>query len=336
MLALRRVARALGNKLDHLRPLRDVGFRSYRSPLIAALAHRGYRYTLSADLRDCFPSTTPAMIARAVGEAIPPEEIEALCPDGAAQQGMPTSPILVSLALRVLDEAISQRWRSVRYTRYADDLAFSAHDRVALDEVRKELPIIAERLGWHVHEGKWRLMDGARWSRIVCGVAITPTGEIRAARKARRKLRAAGHKPRSQESLRGLREWVSFCSAQGATAPPVGTPIARHGDDEWDIIWRGAMLSAHRDNYEWSYSADNGHSWHESPRAAVRRAHRAYTINGAVYYVLPDIDPRGQITSNWKIVSRYGSHVWKGDHKPRSYEVRNIILSRALRAALRG
>ncbi len=69
----------------------------------------------------------------------------------AARQGLPTSPAYCNIALTPLDYAITQRWPGVVYTRYADDLNFSANDRAVLEEIRRELPALVEAEGFEVH-----------------------------------------------------------------------------------------------------------------------------------------------------------------------------------------
>lgn len=180
-------------------------FRPGRSVVTAAERHVGYLWTLSTDIRDCFDHVTrdrlPPDLAGIRAFTEPPVLV-----DGAARQGIPTSPLLANHALRALDETITRRWPScVVYTRYADDLVFSSDYRDLLDEIRAELPGIAAEMGWDLH--KWRLQSARHCGRrVICGVSVGEQ-DLRLPRGLRRRLELRQrHAPRTYRT-HGLAAW---------------------------------------------------------------------------------------------------------------------------------
>ncbi len=154
-----------------------------RGPVSNAAAHRGYRYTLTADLRDCFD--------RVRVTALPVWVPDCAHVHGIARQGLPTSPALANIALAALDAEIVARLagRGV-YTRYVDDLTISADDRAVIDEMRAWLPDAVRRHGHELAAHKTRVQTTPR--RVITGVSVAD--DVRAPRSTRRRLRAAAHR----------------------------------------------------------------------------------------------------------------------------------------------
>lgn len=180
-----------------------------RGPVSNAAAHVGYRYTMSADLRDCFDRVRVDRLPLAVPACAHV--------DGIARQGLPTSPAVANIALAALDAEIVARLagRGV-YTRYVDDLTISADDRAVIDELRAWLPDAARRHGHELAPHKTRLQSAAR--RVVTGVSVA--GDLRAPREARRRLRAAQHRLACL-----LRDAWQVATITGG-APPMGLAAA--------------------------------------------------------------------------------------------------------------
>jgi hypothetical protein len=168
--------RLLHDLLDLIPPHESAhGYRRGRSIVSYAGAHVGQRIVLRFDLKDFFPSIRASRVHALFASAGYPREVAraltGLCtsivpPDVLAQggptlnralfaaphlpQGAPTSPALANLCAYRLDCRLSGLARKVgaRYTRYADDLAFSGGEdlercahriqvlvcRIALDE----------------------------------------------------------------------------------------------------------------------------------------------------------------------------------------------------------
>ena len=127
------------------------GFVKGRSPRTFGIPHAGHEVLVSADLKDFFPSigidrvvaifsalgyprTVAWNLAYLCTTSTPAEQLGGFAYPGASllrtrhlPQGAPTSPALANLAARKLDIRLAGLAGSMglRYTRYADDLAFS-------------------------------------------------------------------------------------------------------------------------------------------------------------------------------------------------------------------
>src|SRR5678815_1185172 len=85
------------------------GFQPRRSAVTNAMAHRGYKYTLSFDLEDFFGSVTWEMVSFQLLATYGKEMLSkfAICfPDGRAHQGLSTSPALANIAAEPIDKDI--------------------------------------------------------------------------------------------------------------------------------------------------------------------------------------------------------------------------------------
>jgi hypothetical protein len=190
------------------------GFVRGRSPVTNALAHVGYEYTLCMDLADFFDSVTKEMVIKVLTEigekdkamamkvpgGMKPEtwskHIGAIFPDGAARQGIPTSPTLANIAAIPMDREILAmqrhgRFRNFIYTRYADDLCFSFNRPGAGKMLMKRVPTIVEKCGFTLNTKKTRLQWAGAGRRMITGVAVD--GGIHPTRTVRRRIRAARH-----------------------------------------------------------------------------------------------------------------------------------------------
>jgi len=196
------------------------GFQPARSPATNALQHVGFTFTLTMDLADFFDSVTPEMV---------PENIRfpECFPDGAARQGLPTSPALANIAASPMDREIFSKYNlsndrelervimldtdsyaPITYTRYADDLTFSSNSFERLDWIRQIIPAIARRHGFEVKESKTRMQWAGAGRRHITGVAVDDKG-IHPTRSLKRRLRAAKHQRHTAEA-RGLEEWAKL------------------------------------------------------------------------------------------------------------------------------
>lgn len=108
-----------------------------RSVISNARPHARKEAVLALDVKDCFPSITPALVVKVFerlsfqGEAV---KVLALLTTFRFQlpQGAPTSPGLANLALRGIDVRMIglARQQGFFYTRYVDDLAISGRWRL--------------------------------------------------------------------------------------------------------------------------------------------------------------------------------------------------------------
>jgi hypothetical protein len=184
------------------------GFVPGRSPVTNALPHVGYEYTISFDLEDFFDTVTPEKVSKYLSK----EEKDIVFVNGAARQGLPTSPAVANLAAADMDKAIL-KWikktdKNIVYTRYADDLNFSFNEPELIPLIKEKIPEIIKRNGFKVNERKTRVQAAIAGRRIICGVAVDKDG-IYPTREIKRRLRAALHQGNTKQA-RGLQEWMKL------------------------------------------------------------------------------------------------------------------------------
>lgn len=179
------------------------GFMKQKSPITNALAHVGHQYTTCFDLKDFFDSVTETHLKGKLTK----EELSLVLVDGAARQGLPTSPAVSNIAAGAMDKAIlglNDKLQFV-YTRYADDLTFSYDDINVKQLLLQEIPKIVRRCGFKINESKTRTMSAKNGRRIITGIAVD--NEIHAPRRVKRRLRAALH----QNKLNAARGLAEYC-----------------------------------------------------------------------------------------------------------------------------
>jgi hypothetical protein len=211
-------------------------FRRGRSVLTYAAPHAGRALILRLDLRDFFPSVRaarvhdlfrtagyPAAVARLLTglcTAVVPEDVlRAAPPFGRAAdaarlralyrsphlpQGAPTSPALANLCARRLDVRLAALAGTVgaRYTRYADDLAFSGDEELERTARRLQVHVcrIALEEGFEVHTRKTRFMRRGLRQQLA-GVVVNAHPNVRRSEYDRLKAilcNCARHGPASQ------------------------------------------------------------------------------------------------------------------------------------------
>lgn len=202
--ALRRLLPAIDGILDREIAVNVVhGFRRHRSAVSNAMNHFDRACTTCLDLSDFFDTVTRGMLSRWLS----PDVLDMVCVDGAARQGLPTSPSCANLAATPMDRAILA-WignRNVTYTRYADDLSLSYDDPAMTDEIVTTVCRLATQAGFAVNQKKTRTMAASAGRRAITGVAVDLDG-VHPTRRAKRRLRAALHQGRT-EVADGLAEW---------------------------------------------------------------------------------------------------------------------------------
>lgn len=189
------------------------GFMPGRSPVTNALFHAGFKFTVSMDLQDFFDSVTPEMMPADVTEFLP--GWERLFVDGAARQGLPTSPLVANIAAGCRFDwklEMACRQRNVRYTRYADDLTFSFNDEALIAWVLGECRAVVEAAGFKINRRKTRVQSAARGRRMITGVAVDT--DRHAPRRIKRRLRAALHQGKASVA-EGLAEWAKMRLPKG-------------------------------------------------------------------------------------------------------------------------
>jgi retron-type reverse transcriptase len=213
----------LGNILEKI-PLHDAahGFRPGRSIVSNALPHCQAHIVLNHDFKDFFPTLKYPRIRglyRSLGYSEQVATILALLttePDNQQveldgdhyyvrqgerylPQGAPTSPALTNLLCRRLDARLQGAAHSLgfRYTRYADDLTFSA-DRDNAKNLRKlqwRLEKIVTEEGFALHPEKSRVMRNSTQQEVT-GIVVNEKPSID--RKTLRRFRALLHRMERQ------------------------------------------------------------------------------------------------------------------------------------------
>lgn len=236
MSTLRSMSGKLTDKADRFTPEGvSHGFSRGKSPVTNAQSHVGHLYTTCFDLRDFFDSVTPERLKGKLTK----EEMALVIVDGAARQGLPTSPAIANMAASEIDKSIL-RWRDKHklqfiYTRYADDLSFSYDQEVIRKSLEEEIPKIVKRCGFQINESKTRTMSAKSGRRIITGIAVGEN-EIHPSRRSKRKLRAAIYqKNKNQEN--GLTEWCKL-------KPPRQNPHLEKTDSEMRALQKAWRIKA--------------------------------------------------------------------------------------------
>ncbi|MEO1468737.1 MAG: reverse transcriptase family protein, partial [Pseudomonadota bacterium] len=199
------------------------GFVPGRSAVAAAARHAGEEVVVTADLEDFFAAVParrvhalfrtlgyPHGVARALTgltTVTTPSTVLAGAPEiGEARrrrrdtrltaahlpQGAPTSPALANLAAWRLDRRLDGLMRRAggRYTRYADDLAFSGPRAAFVDGAQPFREILAEIVrdeGFHLNAAKTRVMRAGTRQRVT---GLTVNAHVNPDRRAVDRLKA--------------------------------------------------------------------------------------------------------------------------------------------------
>ena len=184
----------------------NYAFVRGKNPVLNALQHIGYNYTLSLDLVDFFDSVRAEHIEGVLDDKI----IRDCFIEDAPRQGLPTSPLIASLAfIRVDDQIIAALQKlgiEFTYTRYADDLTFSFDKRRDAGKIKFVAQQTIEANGFELNHKKTRLQSVDNGRVIITGVAVDREG-LYPTRKTKKKLRAAMHQG-NLAAARGLGEWA--------------------------------------------------------------------------------------------------------------------------------
>lgn len=165
-----------------------IGYRRRMSIADHAWAHAGAQTIITADIADFFPSTRRYRV-RQFWKAHPfcrtAGDVQLLTNlttyRGSLPQGAPTSPLLSNLVNRDLDARLKRLAAESggRYTRYADDLAFSWQMRGRPpSDLEASVRRVLRDAGYRLHPRKgWQV-----WSRgdepEITGVVLTQDGRV--------------------------------------------------------------------------------------------------------------------------------------------------------------
>ena len=175
------------------------GFVPGRSVLTNAQPHSGHRFILNLDLQNFFSNTFLGRVV-AVLQLAPfglPKEAAYLvanlcCDQGCLPQGAPTSPLLTNAVCQRLDRRLYQLATRHRctYTRYADDLTFSANRPIFRDGFHQHLNEILKAEGYQQNKSKQRLQT-PETRQEVTGIVVNERPNV--PREYVRQIRAMLH-----------------------------------------------------------------------------------------------------------------------------------------------
>lgn len=200
-------------------PLHEAatGFRNGISILDNARRHVGSDVVINMDLKDFFPTLSyrrvkgvyrklgySGQVATILAMLTTEPEMDRVEMDGTLYwvargerrlpQGAPSSPALTNIACRRLDRRLAALAEELgyRYSRYADDLTFSANGEAAsrAGKILRGARFIVEQEGFVVHPDKTRVLRRGRRQEVT---GIVVNDKLSVDRKTLRRFRATLH-----------------------------------------------------------------------------------------------------------------------------------------------
>ena len=247
------------------------GFVPGRSIVSNAAPHAGQGVVINLDLKDFFPSVAYPRIKGVFTALGYPESVATvlalLCSENVSDllevdgerfyvggkgrdrvlpQGAPTSPMLTNILCRRLDRRLQGLADKLgfRYTRYADDLTFSASGpgEALVGRLLRQVHHVLKDEGFVPHPDKQRVMRRASRQEVT-GVVVNDGPSV--SRTQRRALRAALHRaatrgiaeatwngaPTSRDTLLGQAQFVRMVDAKcGAALVAAARALPMAGD----------------------------------------------------------------------------------------------------------
>ena len=184
----------------------NYAFVKGRNAALNAKCHIGKRYALKFDLKDFFDSISVSHVSG----ILPRDIIEDCFINGAPRQGLPTSPLIATIALYNFDADMVHALNSKserRYTRYADDITISFDRPDFQGAIRAIVVSLVRKHGLALNSRKTKLLDARNGRLIISGIGVDQDG-LHPTRKTVKKFRAAMHQG-NLSSARGLAEWAA-------------------------------------------------------------------------------------------------------------------------------
>ncbi len=187
-----------------------TAYRKELSILHNARPHASGRFLLKMDFKDFFPSLRAydfRLFLKRRRSTFDADEIGALCsllfwlPKGTAELclsiGAPTSPMLSNILMTDFDRRVSAfcEARDITYTRYADDLSFSAdrsEDLAAVEKAVLDWCARSKSPALTINPGK-TVRVTKREARRVTGLVLTNDRKVSMGRGTKRRIRAWMH-----------------------------------------------------------------------------------------------------------------------------------------------
>jgi retron-type reverse transcriptase len=183
--------------------------------------HKDNLFIFKLDLKDFFPSIHGDRIFYLFNQlgynTTVANMLCNLCTlNGSLPQGAVTSPCIANLVCNRLDIRISKYCskREIAYSRYADDLTFSANDKTLIKSIFSTVEKIIENEGFKINEKKTQLMT-PKSRKCITGITVN-NKEIKASKKMKQKVRAMIHKAivtGDYSQVENIRGYVSYISS---------------------------------------------------------------------------------------------------------------------------
>jgi RNA-directed DNA polymerase len=188
-----------------------------RGVIANAERHIGNNYLTVVDVNDCFPCTsTQAVLDAFATLGLRPAVAGALTRlttyHGFLPQGPPTSPAVLNVVFRPIDEALADVARAYDavYTRYMDDLAFSGNR--PLGGLDRGVERVLRQFGYRGNSKKrrvWGPNDRHTVTKIVVNTKLNPEPEFLHALSMHLTRLEAGNCQLTEAQLRGKINWVT-------------------------------------------------------------------------------------------------------------------------------
>ncbi|MFL2106476.1 reverse transcriptase domain-containing protein [Desemzia sp. FAM 23988] len=185
------------------------GFVSGKDIVTNAEIHVGKKYILNLDLENFFESISYGRVSNMflryfkLNSKVAYTLANICChPDGFLPQGAPTSPIISNIIAKTMDKELTnmaRRMRSVRYSRYADDITFSSNLPLPsqIMEIKNEAPALSTNLikiitdnGFIINNQKVRFQRNKEHQEVT---GITVNQKLNVKRTYIRRIRAILH-----------------------------------------------------------------------------------------------------------------------------------------------
>jgi RNA-directed DNA polymerase len=205
-----------------------------RGPLANAQRHAGSKVMISCDIRDFYDHVRKPALHAALSPVFRSPACDLICmlttQKGCLVQGAPTSALLADVVCRKLDEKLAQY--AATYTRFADDITFSAQDEIDLPQV-EDIEAHVAAFGFQLNQLKTIHADsGTRM--CVTGHVITPSAQtvpVRGPKEQWRRLRtgvnALKHKPVNASWWVFHEQMTSLAGHLGQGAPERAEPYKK-------------------------------------------------------------------------------------------------------------
>ena len=168
------------------------GFHTGRSIRTNALIHANNAYVLCLDIQNFFPSIPSSavfQVYRSLGysNSAAAKLTDLCCYNGRLPQGAPTSPSLSNIILKPIDEALAiiAKQANAQYSRYADDLTFSANEDIS--HLLSEIKRLLLEYGFQINTKKIHWFKPGQPKRIT-GLTVQ-NGSVRVPKQFKRALR---------------------------------------------------------------------------------------------------------------------------------------------------